>query len=120
MAETKQDKVVFLVASPPADAPRMQTMLGYALAAASMGFEVIIFFTLDGIHTLKKKVFEKLDKTIQERLQECIKIGCKVWGCSSAAATFNIKPEDVIEGAQIMGIASFYNEAANAKVVLTW
>lgn len=120
MGEARQDKVVFLVASPPADVPRMQTMLGYALAAVSMGFDVIIFFTLDGIHTLKKKVFEKLDKTVQERLQECIKAGCKIWGCSSAAATFNIKPEDIIEGAQIMGIASFYNEAATAKVVLTW
>jgi hypothetical protein len=39
-------------------------MLGYALAAASMGFDVLIFWTLDGAHAVKKKVFEKLDKQI--------------------------------------------------------
>ena len=114
------DRVAFLATVAPGDQARLSTMLGYALAAAAMGFEVMIFWTLDGAHVVKKKVFEKLDKDIQERFKQCMEMGCKMWLCSSAAATFNIKPEEVVEGVQIMGIASFYEYAAQAKVVLTW
>lgn len=114
------DKVAFLATMPPADSPRISTMLGYALAAASMGFEVLIFWTLDGAHVVKKKVFEKLDKQIQERFRQCLDMGCKMWLCSSAAATFSIKEEDVVEGVKIMGIASFYEYASEAKITLTW
>jgi len=95
-------------------------MLGYALAAASMGFDVLIFWTLDGAHVVKKKVFEKLDNQIQERFKQCLEMGCKMWLCSSAAATFNIKEDEVVDGVKIMGIASFYEYAADAKIVLTW
>ncbi|MEM1596913.1 MAG: DsrE family protein [Pyrobaculum sp.] len=113
------DKVAFLATMPPADTPRISTMLGYALAAASMGFEVLIW-TLDGAHVVKKKVFEKLDPQIRERFKQCLDMGCKMWLCSSAAATFNIKEDEVVEGVKIMGIASFYEFAAEAKVTLTW
>ena len=114
------DKVAFLATMSPADTPRLSTMLGYALAAVSMGFDVLIFWTLDGAHVVKKKVFEKLDKQIQERFKQCLEMGCKMWLCSSAAATFNIKEDEVVDGVKIMGIASFYEYAADAKIVLTW
>jgi len=67
------DKVAFLATMPPADTPRVSTMLGYALAAASMGFDVLIFWTLDGAHAVKKKVFEKLDNQIQERFSSALR-----------------------------------------------
>ncbi|MFN7105405.1 MAG: DsrE family protein [Pyrobaculum sp.] len=105
---------------PPADSPRISTMLGYALAAAAMGMEVLIFWTLDGAHTVKKKVFEKLDPQIRERFKQCLDMGCKMWLCSSAAATFNIKEDEVVEGVKIMGIASFYEFAGESKITLTW
>lgn len=113
------NKVVFLATMPSADVPRLQTMLGYAQAALAMGFDVVIFFTLDGAHAVKRKVFEKLDKSVRDRLEECLKSGCKVWLCSSAAATFGIRQEDVIDGVEIRGISSFYEEASKA-IVLTW
>jgi predicted peroxiredoxin len=47
-------------------------------------------------------------------------MGCKMWLCSSAAATFNMKEDEVVDGIKIMGIASFYDYAADAKIVLTW
>ncbi|MFB6491337.1 MAG: DsrE family protein [Thermoproteus sp. AZ2] len=114
------DKIAFLATMPPADTPRISTMLGYALAALSMGFDVLIFWTLDGAHVVKKKVFEKLDKQIQERFKQIMDMGGKMWLCSSAAATFNIKEDEVVEGVKIVGIASFYEYAAEAKITLTW
>ena len=47
-------------------------------------------------------------------------MGCKMWLCSSAAATFNMKEDEVVDGVKIMGIASFYDYATDAKIVLTW
>ena len=44
----------------------------------------------------------------------------KMWLCSSAAATFNIKEDEVVDGVKIMGIASFYEFASEAKITLTW
>ncbi|MFN3804671.1 MAG: DsrE family protein [Pyrobaculum sp.] len=114
------DRVAFLATMPPADTPRISTMLGYALAATSMGMEVLIFWTLDGAHAVKKKVFEKLDPQIRERFKQCLEMGCKMWLCSSAAATFNIKEDEVVEGVEVKGIASFYEFASEAKVMLTW
>nr|WP_287070447.1 adenylyl-sulfate reductase subunit alpha [Pyrobaculum sp.] len=35
-------------------------------------------------------------------------------------ATFNIKEDEVVEGVKIMGIASFYEFASEAKITLTW
>jgi len=113
------NKVVFLATMPPADVPRLQTMLGYAQAALAMGFEVVIFFTLDGAHVVRRKVFEKLEKSVRERLEDCIRNGCKIWLCSSAAATFGIRQEDIIDGVEIRGISSFYEEASRA-IVLSW
>ena len=49
------DKVAFLATMPPADTPRISTMLGYALAAVSMGFDVLIFWTLEGAHVVKER-----------------------------------------------------------------
>ncbi len=72
------------VTTPPADQARLETMLGYALAAASMGYEVLIFFTLDGALVIKKQIFEKLDKKIKDRVNELMKMGAKFTVCSSA------------------------------------
>jgi len=114
------DKVAFLATMPPADTPRISTMLGHALVALSMGFEVLIFWTLDGAHVVRKSVFEKFDEDIKQKFLKCIEMGCKMWLCSSAATTFGIKEEELIEGVEIRGIASFYEYASEAKVTLSW
>ncbi|WP_069806370.1 DsrE family protein [Vulcanisaeta thermophila] len=114
------NKVAFFVTAPPADEPRYETMLGYALAAAAMGFEVLIFFTLDAALTVKKQVFSKMNQKIRERVQEAMKMGVKFAACSSAIQTYGIKQEEIIDGVEVWGIASFYDYAANAKMVISW
>ena len=47
-------------------------------------------------------------------------LGVKVVACSAAVATYQIKKEEMLEGIDIRGIASFYDFAVGAGLVTTW
>ena len=119
-AETPQKRVAFFATTSPGDTPRIDTMLGYALAAEATGYETKIFFALDCALVTKNQVFQKLEPKLQERLRECVKVGVQLDVCSASAQTFNIKKEDLIEGAKIKGIASFFDFAEGADITLSW
>lgn len=113
-------RVAFFSTTSPGDTPRIDTMLGYALAAAAMGYETKIFFALDSALVTKKQVFEKLDEKLRSRLEECAKAGVQLDICQASAQTFNIKKEDLIEGAKIKGVATFFDYAETADINLSW
>ena len=112
--------MAFLVTVPPGDAPRLETMLGYGLAAAAMEYELLIFFALDSALVAKKQVFEKLDAKVKDRIRQASELGVTLNVCSASANTFGIKAEDLIPGTQIGGIAAFFAYAHDADIVLTW
>ncbi|MFB6490309.1 MAG: DsrE family protein [Thermoproteus sp. AZ2] len=120
MGEKGAGRVVYFVSIPPTDSDRLSTMLGYALASASMGLDVVLFYALDGALTLKKAVFEGLKPEIKAKFSQCLKAGCRVLLCSSAAEQYGIGKEDVVEGVEIADIETFYDYAAGADVVMGW
>lgn len=95
-------------------------MLGYALLASAMGYETKIFFSLDSALVVKKQVYEKLDEKLRDRLKECARVGVQLDVCQASAQTFNIKPEDLIEGARITGVRTFFDFAETADITLSW
>ena len=113
-------KVAFLVTAPPADEPRIQTMFGYAMAAAAMEYDTLVFLALDAAILSRKKVFENLAPDTKKRIRDAMEQGVKIMVCSAAAATYGIKKEDMIPGLDIWGIASFYDFAVGAGLVTTW
>ena len=113
-------KVAFLVTAPAADEPRVQTMFGYAMAASAMGYETLVFLALDAAMLTKKKVIENLQADTRKRITDAMDIGVKVVACSAAIATYKIKKEEMLEGIDIWGIASFYDFAVGAGLVTTW
>jgi predicted peroxiredoxin len=113
-------KVAFLVTAPPADEPRIQTMFGYAIVAAAMGYETLVFLTLDAAMLVKKRVVQNLASDTKDRMREAMEQDVKVVVCSSAVHTYGIKKEDMVEGIDIWGIASFYEHASESQIVLTW
>lgn len=106
--------------APAADEPRVQTMFGYAMAASVMGYETLVFLALDAALLTKKNVIEKLQADTRKRIKDAMDIGVKVVACSAAIATYQIKKEDMLEGIDIWGIASFYDFAVGAGLVTTW
>ena len=118
--EPSAKRVVFFVTTSPGDTPRIDTMLGYALAAAAKGYEMKVWLALDSALITKNQVYQKLEPKLQERLKECAKNGVQLDVCQASAQAYNIKREDLIPGAQIKGIGSFYDFAETADVHMSW
>ena len=113
-------KAAFFVTTAPGDEPRIQTMLGYALAAKAMDYDTLVFLALDGGMLTKKKVLDNLEPQTRGRFLESLGMGVKIWVCSAAVATYGIKKEDMIEGVEVKGIASFFQFAAESDISLSW
>ncbi len=113
-------KVAFLSTVAPGDTPRLETMLGYALAARAMDYEMKIFFALDSALVTKRQIFDKLDAKLRNRITECVDAGVQLDVCQASAMTFHISEEDLIPGVKIRGIASFLDYAENANINFSW
>ncbi len=118
--EDQKKKIAFFSTIAPGDTARIETMLGYARAAAAMDYEILIFYALDSALVAKRQIFEKMDFKIRNGINDCLADGVMMHVCSASAQTFGIAESDVIEGAEIGGIASFYLYAENADIVLSW
>jgi predicted peroxiredoxin len=113
-------KVAFLSTVAPGDTPRLETMLGYALVARSLDYETKIFFALDSGLVMKRAVFEKLGTKVRDQLRQCVEMGVQMEVCQASARTFNIRPEELIPGVQLGGIANFLLFAEQADVNFSW
>jgi predicted peroxiredoxin len=113
-------KAAFFVTTPAADEPRVQTLFGYAMAAAAMDYDTLIFLALDGAMLTKRKVVDNLTVNTRDRVLEAMRNGVQVAVCSQAAQTYGIKKEDMLDGVKIWGIASFLDFASNADIMLSW
>ncbi|MDG6898892.1 MAG: sulfur reduction protein DsrE, partial [Nitrososphaerota archaeon] len=68
-------KVAFLVTVSAADEPRIQTMFGYAMAAAAMSYDTLVFLALDAAMLTKKKVISNLLPETSKRIKDAMDIG---------------------------------------------
>ncbi len=56
--------------------------------------------------------------TIQELIQQCQDLGVKFIGCQMTMDVFGLKAEDLIEGVEVGGAATFLNFASQAHTTL--
>ncbi len=56
--------------------------------------------------------------TVPELLQQCIDLGVKMIGCQMTMDVFGLKREDLIDGVEIGGAATFLNYASGAHTTL--
>ena len=96
---------------------RTYSPLFYAMAAAAMEMEVMVWFTMNGTNQLKKGEAEKvqLDKTsnvtLKTMLQMAMDSDVKLRVCQQSLELWNMKPEDLIEGVAILGATSIIDLA---------
>jgi peroxiredoxin family protein len=128
-------KVSMVVSEGTFDKAMMPLIVG--TTAASMGMEVHIFFTFFGLKLLKKgtkpklpgmmrfftgMILKKMKKqkipNFEELKQQAIDLGVHLYACSTSMTLMNVKKEDLIEGAEILGAAKFLDIAADSKVQL--
>jgi predicted peroxiredoxin len=98
-------------------------MLGSGALALDM--QVNMFFTMNGLNIVKKGGAEKIQlKGAPKTLPEFIKVmkegGAKMIACSAAFPIVGCKEEDLIDGVECGGVATFVTGAQEADVVLTF
>jgi len=135
MADEDIKKVSVIVSEGTFDKAMMPFIVGNT--AAAMGMEVHIFFTFFGLKLLKQgtrpklpglmrfftgMILKKMKKqkipNFEELKKQAIDLGVHLYACSTSMTLMNIKKEDLIHGAEILGAAKFLDIAADSDVQL--
>lgn len=96
-----------------------------ASGALASDMEVTMFFTMKGLNIVKKGGAEKITldgapKTLPEFLSVVRDGGARMIACSAAFPIAGVTEEDLIDGMEIGGVATFVIEAEKSDVVLTF
>lgn len=119
------DKILIIMTSGPDTPRRCATPFFFATLATAMDYEVTMFFTIDGTLLLKKGLADTVypkegGKSAGEFMREAIESGVKMTACSASLELHDLKPEDLIPEAQIVGGATMWQLAEESKTVLTF
>ena len=93
--------------------------------AMAMDMELMLFFTLTGLNIIRKGGAEKIKidgapMTIPEFLDIVREGGAELVACSAAFPIVGCTEEDLIDGVECGGVATFVDEAETADIVLTF
>jgi len=99
----------------------------FMLAAGALATEmdVTMFFTMSGLNIVKKGGAEKIalpgaPKTLPEFVKIAREGGATMIACSAAFPIAGVTEQDLIEGVECGGVATFVIGAEDADVVLTF
>jgi predicted peroxiredoxin len=98
-------------------------MLGAGAFAVDM--EVSLFFTMSGLNIVRKGGAEKIvlpgaPKTLPEFVKMAKENDFRMIACSAAFPIVKMSEEDLIDGVECGGVATFIDLCENADVVLTF
>lgn len=96
-----------------------------ASGALAMDMDITFFFTLRGLNIIKKGGAEKIKlpgapKTLPEFIKIMQEANATFIACSAAFPIVDCKEEDLIEGVECGGVATFVSDADEADIVLTF
>lgn len=125
MRDDTDGKKVLVIQTHGIETPRRTySPLFYAMAAASMDMEVLVWFTMDGTSQLKKGEAEKVkldpksDVTLKTMLERTKEEGVKLYVCQQSMALFSMSEHDLLDGVEIMGAATIIDLTLDADVVM--
>ncbi|HHJ51063.1 MAG TPA: sulfur reduction protein DsrE [Phaeodactylibacter sp.] len=120
-----EGKKILVIQTHGVDTPtRTYSPIYYAMAAAAMEMEVVVWFTMNGTNQLRKGVAEmiKLDPSsnvsLKTMLQQALDSDVKLGVCQQSLNLWNMTPDDLIEGVEIMGATSIIDLALGADHVM--
>jgi predicted peroxiredoxin len=120
-----EDKILIMMTSGPDTPRRCATPFFMATLAAAMDYDVTMFFTIDGTLLLKKglaaTVFPKAGgKSVESYLNEALEAGVKMTACTASTELHGLAAADLIPEVKMVGGASFWQMAEEAKNVVSF
>ena len=117
-------KLLIIVTSGPEDPRRCVAPFQMAAIGAVMEWDVALYFTIGGARLLKRGVAETVrredgGKTVAEWLGEARDLGVKMYVCTDSMELNDVRPDELIDGAEVAGIATLLSMAEEARIVLT-
>ena len=96
-----------------------------AAGALAMDMDVNLFFTMDGLHLVERGGAEKIwmpgePQPFPDLLRTVKESGARMIACSALLEAEGLGAEDIIEGVEFGGVATFVSGAEEADVVLTF
>ncbi len=121
MTEDPEGKKILVIQTHGIETPRRTySPLFYAMAAAAMEMDVMVWFTMDGTSQLRKGAAEKVqldptsDVTLKTMLEQAQEAEVKLRVCQQSLALFDMSLDDVIDGVEILGATSIIDLALDA------
>lgn len=117
------EKKFLIVATHSFDAPeRAGAALAIASTAVASGMDVIIFTVNEGVLLVKKGFAEtvkdqKAFPPLKELLDTLVENGQKFYACPPCAIQFDVKPEDLLPGAELAGTQKLLELALEREVM---
>jgi len=98
-------------------------MLGSGALANEM--ELTLFFTMSGLNIIRKGGAEKITlegapKPLPEFIETVKALGAKLIACSAAFPIAKVTEQELIDGVEMGGVATFVIAAEEAEVVMTF
>ncbi|NOX36208.1 MAG: sulfur reduction protein DsrE [Calditrichaeota bacterium] len=123
--EDLEGKKILVIQTHGVDTPtRTYSPVYYAIAAAAMEMDVMIWFTMNGTNQLRKGEAEKIELkpgsgvTLKTLLDQALDAGVKLSVCQQSMDLWDMKPEDLIDGVKILGATSIIDLALEADHVM--
>ena len=116
--EDHKKKKILVIQTHGVDTPtRTYSPLYYAVAAAAMEMEVMVWFTMNGTNQLKKGEAEKVSLvpesgvTLKSMLEMAMDNDVQLRVCQQSLTLWDMTPDDLIEGVEILGATSIIDLA---------
>ncbi|MDH5397822.1 MAG: DsrE family protein [Cyclobacteriaceae bacterium] len=123
--EDHEGKKILVIQTHGIETPtRTYSPLFYAMAGAAMEMEVMVWFTMNGTNQLKKGEAKnvQLDKTsnvtLETMLQMAMDSDVELRVCQQSLELWDMKPEDLIDGVEILGATSIIDLALSYDHVM--
>jgi len=119
------DSVLIIMTSGPDTPRRCATPFFFASLAIAMEYDVTMFFTIDGTLLLKKGMAETIypkagGKPVSAFLEEALEAGVKMVACTASTELHDLQPGDLIDAIKMVGGATMWQLAEDAKTVVTF
>ncbi len=118
MTDDPEGKKILVIQTHGVETPRRTySPLFYAMAAAAMEMEAMVWFTMDGTSQLRKGAAEQVqldptsDVTLKTMLEQAMDAEVKLAVCQQSMALFDMTTDDLIEGVEILGATSIIDLA---------